>query len=420
MKEDLLHYLWKFRLFTTTQLKTTTNEEVQILQTGIHNTDAGPDFFNARIKLGNTTWAGNVEIHLKSSDWKRHKHQHDKAYQNIILHVVGEEDVPLFYDDGSRIPTLELKNYIPDNIRILYQNFSTSNQKIPCEAHFGTVDSFLIDQWLNRLMLERLASKMQSITERLQATKNNWEQVFYEYMARGFGFNTNAEPFEQLAKSIPHEILGKHKNNLFQLEALLFGQSGLAFSADDYGEKLKKEYDFLAHKYSLKPINGASWKFLRLRPANFPTVRIAQFAALVHQSSHLFSVIIEQKDLNKLKSYLDVSASEYWDTHFQFGQSSKKSVKHFGKSASDLILINVFVPFIFTYGKIHDSNRFIDRAIKLLESISTENNTITQYFSDLGFTSQSALHSQSLLQLKRMYCERKKCLHCAIGNKILR
>ncbi len=419
MNEDLLHYLWKFRLFTTTQLAITTGEEIRIIQTGTHNTDAGPDFFNARINIGDKTWVGNVEIHLKSSDWKRHKHHQDRAYQNVILHVVQEEDEVLFYADGNRIPTLELKNIIPKNIFMLYQNFIHSNQKIPCEAHFKEVDLFVVDQWLSRLAIERLEFKMEPIFIRLNASKFNWEQVFYEFMARGFGFNTNAEPFELLSKSIPHEILGKHKNSLFQIEALLFGQSGLNFGIDDYSEKLKKEYVFLAHKYNLKPLPGSVWKFLRLRPANFPTIRIAQFAALVHRSNHLFSTVLEQKDLEKLIQYFELQASDYWDTHYQFDSISNKKTKFLGKTAINLLLINVVVPFIFTYGKVHNDELITVRALRLLEMISPEKNTVTNLFSELGFKSQSALHSQSMLQLKRFYCERKKCLNCAIGNKIL-
>jgi hypothetical protein len=421
MKEDFLHHLWKFKLFNHHNLKTTDGEPVKVIQTGQHNTDAGPDFFNARVKIGNTLWVGNVEIHLKSSDWKKHSHHLDGAYKNVILHVVHEHDEAIKSVNGDEICTLELKERFNPKLYQNYRELLESRQWIPCEKRIKSVDKITIDSWLERLLIERFERKTDNILQSLRINKNNWEETFYHQLAKNFGFQLNALPFEMLAKSIPLSHLGKHKNNLFQIEALLFGQAGLLNKKfkDDYPNELKKEYEFLRRKFSMKEVDGSQWKFLRLRPPNFPTIRIAQFAQLVHRSSHLFSKILETAKIDDLKSHFEISVSDYWLIHYVFDKASSRREKHLGENAMLIILINTVVPFLFAYGKQRQSEVHEERALSFLEKLSAEKNSIIHHWESLGIFSKNANHTQSLLQLKNEYCSQKKCLNCAIGNKII-
>jgi len=421
MKEDFLHHLWKFKLFNRHNLKTTEGETVEVINTGQHNTDAGPDFFNAKVKVGNTLWAGNVEIHLKSSDWKKHSHHLDGAYKNVILHVVHEYDEAVTTTDGNRIYTLELKEKFNPKLYQNYLQLIESREWIPCEKQIKNVEKLAIDAWLERLLIERLERKTENILQSLRVNNNNWEESFYQQLAKNFGFQLNALPFEMLAKSLPLSHLGKHKNNLNQIEALLFGQAGLLEKKykDEYPNELKKEYDFLKKKFSLKPMDGSQWKFLRLRPSNFPTIRIAQFAQLIHKSSHLFSKILETESLDKLKSFFEISTSDYWITHYVFDKSSARREKNLGESAMLIILINTVVPFLFAYGKQRQSEAHEERAMAFLEKLSPEKNTIISHWEELGIKAKNAARTQALLQLKNEYCSEKKCLNCTIGNKII-
>ncbi len=293
MKEEVLHYVWRTRRFDFQNLITTEGEAVEIIAPGTHNTHAGPDFFDARVRIGGTLWAGNVEMHLVASEWETHRHGEDRAYDNVVLHVVWEEDLPVLRSNGERIPCIELKKRIPAALIKTYRELLHNEHWIPCQHHFHRVPDITRQVWLDRLMVERLEAKTAFIAESLERTQQHWEETFYQILARNFGLKVNAEPFEALARSLPLNLLSKHKNNLLQLEALLFGQAGLLEGVfeDDYPQRLQKEYAFLQHKYSLQPIAGSSWKFLRMRPANFPSLRIAQFATLIHQSAHLFSKI---------------------------------------------------------------------------------------------------------------------------------
>ena len=312
MKEDLLHYVWRYQRFDFSDLKTTEGEPVQIQQIGEHNLHAGPDFTNARIKIGDTLWAGNVEMHLKSSDWLKHNHSADKAYKNVILHVVLNEDETIRRETGERIPCIELKKLIPNKLSKVYLKLLNNEQWIPCQHHFYKVKEMTKMLWLDRLLVERLERKTAYVEELLEKNKNNWEETFYQIIARNFGFKTNAEPFEQLARSLPLITLAKHKNNLMQIEALLFGQAGLLEKdfEDEYPNKLKKEYLFLQKKHSLNPVQNESWKFLRMRPASFPTIRIAQFAQLIFSSVHLFSKILVAKNVEELEHLSLIHISE--------------------------------------------------------------------------------------------------------------
>lgn len=421
MKEDFLHYIWKHKLFSQDNLETTEGEKIDILNTGSHNIDAGPDFFNAKIKIGKTLWAGNVEIHLRSSDWEKHNHHIDKAYDNTILHVVFENDAKLTGKQNLKIPTLALGEKINRKFITRYEGLISSRHRIPCEEEISKVNSFTIDSWLERMLVQRLERKSTDILQRFEQNKNNWEETFYHLIAKNFGFKLNAQPFEELSRALPLSVLAKHKNNLLQTEAMLFGAAGLLGKkySEEYPRLVKKEFDFLKTKFKLPESIHSPWKFLRLRPANFATIRIAQFAELVHRSSHLFSKILECETTNQLIKLFDVSASEYWNTHYVFGKSSASRQKNLGSTAIENIIINTAAPVIFAYGMYRREENFKERALKFLEDIPTENNSIIKKWESLQIKSDSAFRSQALLELMNQYCVEKKCLSCSIGNKLI-
>jgi len=422
MTEDFLHYLWKFKLLNNFTLTTTEGEPLEIIKTGEHNCDSGPDFFNAKIKIGNTIWAGNIEIHVYASDWRKHNHSPDKAYDSIILHVVYEADELIHRSNHEAIATLEMKNKFDKKLYANYLNFKTSTDWIPCEKTILTVPELIIHSTIDKLLIERLERKAASIKASLELNKNNWEETFYHHLARNFGFKTNAEPFEMLAKSIPLNVLAKHKNSLLQLEALLFGQAGFLEEhfEDKYLQALQNEYALLKHKFKLITMEKHLWKFLRLYPANFPTVRIAQFANLIYNSSHLFSKIIETEEPKKIKSMLNTGGSEYWQSHYSFEKPSNKKTKNMGDQSVDIIIINTIVPFLFVYGKQFNEEKYIDRAFYFLENIAPEKNSIIKKWEALKIPIKSAYTTQALLQLKNSYCTQKKCLQCSVGNYLLK
>ncbi|MFT5648165.1 MAG: hypothetical protein ACI976_002861 [Aureispira sp.] len=423
--EVFLHYVWKLKLFDFKELRTIDDETIELVNVGTHNHNTGPDFSNARIRIGGTLWAGSVEIHKKSSDWLLHQHQTDKAYNNTILHVVYEHDQNIYRVDGTPIPTLELKNKIPDQYIQRYWELSTSKQKIPCEHRFFTVPASLKAIWLERLVVERLEDKTLEIKRSLELTQNNWEETFYQFLARNFGAKQNSTAFEALAKSLPLKIISKHKNNLFQLEALLLGQAGFLSkeetqkTSDVYWVKLQKEYDFLVKKYQLITLNASSWQFGRMRPANFPTIRLAQFAVLIHQSTHLFSKILVEPNVTYLRKMFLIHLDGYWMDHYRLGEESPKRKKSLGGGTVDLILINTIAPFLFVYGDYKGIEDYKERAIHLLQTIQPEQNSIIANWQNLGMATDSAHDTQGLLQLKKKYCDSKRCLSCSIGHKIL-
>jgi hypothetical protein len=423
IREDFLQYLWRMKQFDLQDLQTTTGEPLQIIAFGEHNSDAGPDFLNAKIHIGDTLWAGNVEIHTKSSEWLKHKHQDDAAYNNVILHVVYENDKPISRSNGELLPCLELRRRIPPKLINQYLRLTDNEHWIPCQALFATVSDFTKSLWIERLLIERLERRTANLNEQLAANDNNWEATFYEQVARSFGAKVNAEPFEHLAKQTPLLLLAKHKNDPFQMEALLFGQAG--FLDGDFEEahpqNLQKEYTFLKQKYNLQPLLAESWRFLRLRPANFPTVRIAQFAALVHQSTHLFSKVLAAEQLSTLYELLDsIETSEYWLTHYKFDKPSAARHKKLGKTTVDLILINTVIPFLFFYGRYKSLPDYETRALDFLEELAAESNQIVDGWKNLKLNPRNAYETQALLELKRSYCDPKRCLNCAIGNQIMK
>ena len=422
--EDFLHYVWKFRLFDRADLQTTDGEGLEIFSAGMHNSDSGPDFHNARIRIGDTVWAGNVEVHLSSSDWQRHGHTTDIAYNNVILHVVYRDDVPLVLPNGRRVPTLELQNRIPDELYNRYHKLIFGEKVIiPCEASIGLVDELTLHNWLTRVLVERLEKKSAAVISAINLNRGDWEETFYQFLAANFGFKTNAVPFELLAKSLPQVILAKHKNNSLQIDALVFGQAGFLNGdfIDEYPQKLKKEYEFLAKKYKLTPVENHLWKFMRLRPQNFPTIRLSQFAALIVNSNHLFSKVLEIKDVKGLRNlFTDIKVNPYWENHYRFDVESASSSKNLGQSSIDILLLNTLALFLFSYGKHNQIQHYINRSLQLLELLPNENNNIVADFVNLGVKINTAFESQALLELKNNYCNYKKCLQCGVGNKILK
>lgn len=420
MKEEFLQFIWKYKLFSQSRLITTEGKKLEIINTGQHNTDSGPDFFNARVRIGETIWAGNIELHQKSSHWNLHKHQQDAAYDNVILHIVEQHDQPIRIKN-QELPTLEIR--YPLELLNNYEELLRSEKWIPCQDKLPEHDPFTLRFWFSSLMIERLESKTDEILSLLKQNQSNWNETFYQLLARNFGMKTNALPFELLAKSTPLQILSKHKNNLFQLEALLFGQSGLlneTLLGDDYFLALRDEYSFLARKYNLRGIESHIWKFMRLRPINFPTVRIAQLAQLIHHSSALFSRILETGTLQELRNLFDITASEYWNTHYRFNKiSGEKRMKKLGDTAFDNLVINTIVPLMFVYGDQHLNQEMKDRALLFLENTGPEENQIVSRWAGLGIDSRSAFETQALIQLKNNYCTHKKCLNCQLGAKII-
>jgi len=420
MTEDFLHYIWKYKTYDLSGLKTLEGEPIRVMKTGEHNKDEGPDFFNARLKIGDTVWAGNIEIHIKSSDWKKHFHNNNGNYDNLILHLVYENDEEILHS-GKPVATAEIKNLIDRNLLNRYTELMQAKLWIPCARMINTVSTFTLNNWLERLLVERLERKAGTISTLLELNKNNLEETFYIHLARTFGLKVNALPFELLAKSLPNSFLGKHRSSFFQVEALLFGQSGLLQKdfKDDYPNQLKEEYAFLQKKFSLRPLDGHLWKFLRLRPVNFPTIRISQLASLIHRSSGLFSKIMEARDIQTLRKLLSAACSDYWNTHYVFDKTSPSKVKKIGRVAMDNIIINTVVPFMFVYAARYGMQDYKDKAVLLLEQMDSEKNNIIEKYRILGIKSAHAGNSQSLIELKNEYCNHKKCLNCGIGISII-
>ena len=421
IKEDLLQFAWRTKRFDLQNLRTTHGQEIHIADFGEHNLNSGPDFLNARIRIGNTLWAGNVEMHTTASEWYRHNHSTDPAYENVILHVVLENDTEVQRSDGTIIPCLELKRRIPAQLKSQYLKLIYNSNWIPCEQHLHTVPELTTQMWLERMLIERLEDKTIAVASLLEQNNGSWEQTYYQLLARNLGTKINAEPMERLARSVPLLLLAKHKDNLLQIEALLFGQAGLLRPdlKDDYPNKLKKEYGFLQQKYGLQSMEEASWKFGKLRPPNFPTIRIAQLARLIHQSSHLFSKTLAATNSKELENMLNVEISNYWADHYVFDKPSPQRKKHLGQATVHLLIINSIAPILFLYGKLRADDTYKDKALALLSELPAEKNTIINKWADLNVTPVNAAQSQALLQLKNVYCDRKQCLKCAIGCAIV-
>ncbi|MBS1512039.1 MAG: DUF2851 family protein [Bacteroidetes bacterium] len=417
MTERLLQYIWQFQQYNAVQLTTFDGEPLRIIHPGIHNTNQGPDFLNAKVQVNNTLWAGSIELHIQSSQWTAHGHSSDANFNNVILHVVWENDVQL----KDNFPVLELKGRVSGIILDRYSMLLHNSEFIPCQKMIHQVNNLTWMAWKERLLVERLEQKTGMVLSYLQKNNMHWEEAFWWLLAKNFGMKVNGDAFEKIAQSIPLNILAKHKNQIHQLEALLLGQAGLLNEKFDeaYPIMLQKEYRFLQTKYQLKQ-PGIALLFLRMRPANFPSVRLAQLAMLVHQSVHLFSTIRESKTIAALKQLLDVTANDYWHEHYVPGEKAAFKKKNLGAQTVNNILINTVIPLIFSYGIYHNDYRYKDKAINWLTQLAAEKNNITTAFEKLGVANQSAFDSQALLQLRNIYCNNKRCLDCTVGNILMK
>lgn len=421
MKEDLLHFIWQSKILLKQPLTLTNKQAIAILNIGTLNTNAGPDFFNAKIKLGTDILVGNIEIHVKASDWLLHKHTGNKNYDNVILHIVFENDKPIFDANNEALLTLEIKDYLPPTLLNKYKILHQQKAEIPCKPIFSLPNEFKLNNWLNRLVIERLETKCERVEKLLKANNNNWEQTFYILTAQYFGQKTNEAAFEWLAKNLPLQVIAKHKDKLSQIEALVLGTAGFFDIElnDDYLKFLQKEYLYLQKKYDLKSIEKHIWKFGRMRPSNFPTIRLMQFAALLYQSSHLFSKVLAANNVNDLQNLYKLN-------HIHLIHLSELSNHDFdaiktdlGKAAINTIIINTVVPIVFLYGKLRFDEEKCNKAVNWLEQLKPEINNIITFWKTLQFNPQNAAQTQALLQLKNEYCTHKKCLNCEIGFHIL-
>ena len=421
MKEDFLHYLWQFKKFDTLNLKTFNGEEITIVNVGQHLQLAGPDFFNAQIVIGNQKWAGNVEIHLKSSDWYVHQHERDAAYENVILHVVWEHDTEIFRSNNTEIPVLELKNYVDAATIANHHALMTPKSWIFCEKQLKEINEFTLNNWQERLFFERLERKSKPIFELLDNTNQDWEGVLFCLLAKNFGLNTNGEIFLKIAQSIPFSMIRKESFEVENLEALLMGTAGLLDleKEDNYFKDLKFRYFYLLHKYQLEKRTFEPVQFFKHRPDNFPTIRLSQLANLYHAQQNLFSKISTLNSVKNIYEIFHVSASNYWQNHYQFDKESPTKKKKLSQSFVDLIVINTIIPLQFAYAT-SQGKEISEDLIQLLNEVSSEKNAIIDKFTSFGIKSISAFNSQSLLQLKNEYCNKSRCLECVIGMELLK
>ena len=429
--EQLLHYIWKHKLFSLSQLVTTEGKNVEIIDQGRHNTDAGPDFFNAKIRIAGTEWVGNVEIHCKASEWFLHHHDTDERYDNVILHVCGEIDDIATTSKGRQIEQTILP--IPAPIEACYQELmSPHNSPAPCYLHAANMPKIKQRAWLSALQTERLERKTKAIFERLDKCNKSWEQVFFVTLARNFGFGINNNAFEEWAFNVPLHVIDHHRDDLLQVEALFLGLAGLLdegqmndeqrqrVANDAYFARLKQEYNYLSHKFSLSCMRASHWKFLRLRPQNFPHLRIAQLASLYHLRQIGLRSMLESKDIASIQKLFCFETSSYWQHHYTFGTPSQKGSKQLSKGSIELIIINTIVPLLFAYGKYSNKAEWCNTALDLWEQLEPEQNHIVTQWKKSGFCIESAADTQALIQLHNEYCATKNCLRCRFGFDFLR
>jgi hypothetical protein len=417
MTEELLHFIWKYRFINSSDLKTTDGDLIEIIHPGTHNTDAGPDFFNAKVKIGDTLWAGNVEMHLKASDWAHHRHHLDAAYNNVILHVVLNDDVDVFTEKGIKVPMMKLE--VIESLQHKYIELLLSEKWLVCQDALSQLNNIDWHGWLDRCLISRFEERTAKILSLLDQFNGDWEQVFFIVIARSFGFGTNSQPFEMMARQTPVRALLHHADNLLQVEAILFGQAGFIGQEpqNEYQTLLAREYGYLASKFNLKPIPVHLWKFLRLRPVNFPTIRIAQLAAFINQNGGAFESLINQHDIHAVIDLLDLQASTYWNTHYQlFEDESENHPKALGVSSRQLILINAIIPMMYAYGQHRSNDDLMAKAFDWLSKLPPEKNHIVDGWQlNGGIEAVNAYESQSLVHLRTAFCEQKKCLQCRIG-----
>ena len=428
--EQLLHYTWKHKLFPLKDLTTNDGQFVEIIDPGLHNRNAGPDFFNAKVRIGTTMWVGNVEIHDKSSDWYLHGHDKDSRYDNVVLHVAAELDTEVMKSNGEYVPQLQLS--VPDDVKQHYDELQRTDEYPPCYKVIPDLSALIIHSWMAALQTERLEQKTEAIRQRAERCNGSWEDAYFVTLARNYGFGINGDVFEQWAYNIPLNAVAHHRDDLFQIEAIFMGQAGLLeldaipeyyqreALNDGYFAKLRNEYQYLAHKFSMKPIDFKLWRFLRLRPQNFPHIRISQLANLYYQQKAGLSQLMECETLDELKQVLKSQVTPYWETHYAFGSTSTKSEKHLSYGSINLLMINTAIPMLFAYGRHTTKEVLCDRAFDFLEQLKAENNYIIRMWQQVGLPVKSAGDSQALIQLKKEYCDRRECLRCRIGFEYLR
>lgn len=421
--EELLHYVWKHKIHPLEPLVTTDGRQVEVLDAGLKNPHAGPDFFNAKLRIEETVWVGNVEVHSLASDWMRHGHQHDEAYNNVILHVVEQADAEVSCANGRLVPQLVLP--IPETVKARYEELLHTDRFPPCYRVVPRLDSLTIHSWLSALQVERLEQKTRAIGSRLQQTGNHWEDVFFITLSRNFGFGVNGDAFEWWATHLPFRAVDKHRDNLLQVEALFLGTAGLLGEqldhADPYYETLQREFNYLKHKFELPHTTPTPpWRLLRLRPGNFPHLRLAQLASLYHREQALFSRAMEATTLDELRQLFRISPSPYWEEHYRFATTSPRTGKQLSQNSLNLIIINTVVPFLYAYGLHKGNEQLCERATQFLESLKPEANYVTRMWQAAGLEAQHAADSQALVQLQTAYCDRKECLRCRFGYEYLR
>lgn len=417
MKEEFIYYLWENRLLHL-DLKTTDNEDITILSVGIRNHDSGADFVNARIKIGDALWAGQVEIHVRASDWFKHNHHNDANYDSVILHVVYENDT-----DSLKIPTLEIKDKFDISIFHKYNWFFGSRNWIPCGEFVGGVQNFTLISWLDRMLVEHFENECKDLDFKLKNNHYDWEQAFYQRLMRYFGLKVNNDSFEYLSRILPLNLLLRHRDNDIYIESMMFGCAGFLERdfEEDYPSLLKRDFMMLKSKFGLKVMPLSNWKFLRLRPPNFPTIRIAQLAKIITKNGNMFSKIRDADDIQEIRDLFDVELNSYWDNHFQFDKTSKvERRKILGKTAVDLIIINAIVPMLFYYGHTHSLESYKEKAMRFLEQIEAEDNLIIRNFRKSGVVLQNAFQTQAILYMYKYYCKRRRCLECRIYSVLSR
>ena len=418
--EGLLQYIWQHKLWLSEDMVTNDGRRVRVIDPGLLNTDAGPDFFNAKVEIDGRLWVGNVEIHVRASDWKRHHHDEDPAYDSVILHVVEKDDAPVHRINGELIPQVELK--VSPRFNESYDRLVNAHVELPCAARLKEVPQLTVTEWVEALAFERLHGKVDRIRDLYERYNGSWEDICYVLLARTLGFGINNDAFERLARVTPLRLLHKHSDSILQVEALLFGQAGLlngAHSEDTYYQQLMREYAFLANKFSLRPIEGTAWRLFRSRPQNFPFRRIALLAQFVHGGFNLMNDILHAADTKASRQLFDVELSGYWTTHYSFGKPLPSAGRALSNSSIDVVLINTVAPLYYARGEMTDDYAMTDRAIALLEDIRPEQNSIVTMFRNAGIKCDDALTSQALIQLRRNYCEARKCIYCRLGHRLL-
>lgn len=419
--EKLMQYVWKHRLWRSEDMVTNTGKKVRVVDPGLLNTDAGPDFFNAKIEIDGHMWVGNVEMHYRATDWKRHRHDSDKAYDSVILHVVAKDDAPVRRTNGELIPQLVLE--VSPQFNADYASLVGATIEVPCATKIKQVPHLTIVEWVEGLAFERLHGKVERIHQLLDSFNGSWEDVCYVTLARNFGFGINNDAFERLARRTPLRLLGKHSDSVLQIEALLFGQAGMLDAQkpgmDSYYNQLCTEYAFLSNKFQLTPMEKESWKLFRIRPQNFPYRRIAMLAQFIEGGFRMMNRILEAEGEKEMRALFEVDLSGYWIKHYTFGKPNERATATLSRSSIDIILINTVAPLLYAYGELTGNYEMTDKAIKLLEDLRAESNSIVSHFVAYGIDCPDALTSQALVQLKREYCDARKCIYCKIGHHLL-